>query len=197
MPKNTLKNFLNNELEEEHLLLNYNYTKSEHADNLYLYINIFYKKFNFDYEKINFENYYKNLKMYYILTEQLLDENIKDVENLLIEMIYLSYQMIYSITDKSYMTIIDDLIEIYDDKNWDYNNAQENQLRYSGAYSFKTILEHKILRLQSFYENDDIKVKDEKLIDTIGDLVNYCMIYLMWSDKDYPVNRNIIIKMKG
>ena len=198
MQKNTLKNFLIDDLADDHPLFDYNYTEEEHSENKYLYTDIFYEYFvDIEYENIDFEYYYKNLKMYHILAEQLLDDNIKDIENLLIEMIYLSYQMLYNITDKCYMTIMDDLLDVYNRKNWDYNNAAENQLRYSGAYSFKTTLEHKMLRLQSFYNDDDIKVGSEKVNDTIMDLVNYCMIYLMWSKKGYPTERNIKMIIEG
>lgn len=193
MQKNTLKNFL----KPDHPLFDYVYTEGEHEKNKYLYTDIYYNDFNFEYKEIKFDYYYKNLKMYYILTEQLLDNNVKDIENLLIEMIYLSYQMMFSITDKSYMTVMDDLIGVYNRKNWDYNNAAEIQLEYSGAYSFKTTLEHKVLRLQSFYNEKEVKVSDEKLEETIGDLVNYCMIYLMWSRKGYPTERNIKIQIEG
>ncbi|MGV9141589.1 MAG: hypothetical protein ACOC1X_01480 [Promethearchaeota archaeon] len=47
-------------------------------------------------------------------------------------------------------------------------------------------MEHKLLRLKSFYDGGDIKVTDEKIKDTVIDITNYCMIYLMWSYKDYP-----------
>lgn len=196
VPKITLQNSWN-DFSPEHSLLDYVYTKQEHNRNKKLYNKIYNDFYDFDFKKINLKTYYKDLKKYYAMAEILLDENIKDIENYLKEIIHLSYQMLYSITDNYFKVIKKDLLKIYGNKNWDYNNAAENQLKYSGIYTFKTILEHKILRLKSFVEKKEIKVKDEKVTDAIKDLINYCMIYLIWARKGYSTLRDITVNIKG
>lgn len=195
IPKNISLNLWNN-FAEEHPLFDYDYTKKEHKNNKELY-NQIYNSLDIKREEIEFDYYFDNLKRFYHLAEILLDENIKDIENYIKEMITLSYQMLSSIYSKEYYYIMKDLLKIYDSKNWDYNNAAENQLRYSGVYTFKTSLEHKILRLKSFHEGKKIKVEDEKITDAIKDLINYCMIYLIWSRKGYDTYRDITVTIKG
>lgn len=103
--------------------------------------------------------------------------------------------MLLTLHNSSIYDIFDNLFDIYDEKNWDYGNSSEFQLRWDGIYSFKVTIEHKICRIDSFYENGEFKVADEKLGDTVGDLINYCMIYLIWADKGFPMDREVKVNV--
>ncbi|MFW6311312.1 MAG: nucleotide modification associated domain-containing protein [Nanoarchaeota archaeon] len=177
------------EWQENHPLYSYNYTREEHKGNLQLYYDIIVKDEiivdainDFSNDKYDFEKYYKDIMMYYLMAEKLLNEGIEDIDNY-IKMI-VSLGLVFA--DQKFLITFLDIRDVYDSKNWDYNNAAENQLKYSGIESFRTTIEHKLLRLKSFYDGGDIKVTDEKIKDTVIDITNYCMIYLMWSYKDYP-----------
>lgn len=179
-------------------LLDYDYSQKEHLENLTLYKNINKRLTNkFDYEEIDVETYFKNLKTLYLLTERYIECGIEDITPTIREIIFESYSFLLQLyQDKSLNDITTELFDIYDRKNWDYQNASENQLRWEGAISFKVTLEHKIARFKSFFDGNEFKVKDEKVSDTIGDLINYCIIYLIWSNKNFPKERKIKINVK-
>jgi len=76
------------------------------------------------------------------------------------------------------------LYSVYKDKNSDYLDSAEKQMKMRGIESFRTRLEDKISRLYAF-SVQDMNV-DEKQTDTIEDLIGYCMIFLIWYEKDMP-----------
>ena len=85
--------------------------------------------------------------------------------------------------DKNYDFIVDKLFDVYCRKNKDYNNSAEKQMMIDGILSFKTRLQDKISRIDSFNRSKELKVKDEKIVDTIMDLTNYCVIFCIWYKK--------------
>lgn len=177
-------------------LLDYDYTKQEHIDNVSTY---YYIKENLientNFQEVDFKSYYSNLYSLFFLTEWYIENNIKDIRITINAMVEESYCALLKLTNKEVDQIAKELFEIYDDKNWDYGNSSENQLRWDGIYSFKVTIEHKICRIDSFYKNEELKVEDEKIKDTIGDLINYCYIYLIWAEKGFPMGRNIEINV--
>ena len=83
--------------------------------------------------------------------------------------------------------LIGELKSVYDDKNWDYNNSAEKLLIVFGDEAFIIRAFDKIARLRSFDNDGEMLVKQEKIEDTLGDLFNYCMIYLIWHKKGRPI----------
>lgn len=83
--------------------------------------------------------------------------------------------------------LIEELMGIYEEKNWDYNNSAEKLLIAFGDESFLIRGFDKIARLRSFDRDGEMLVKKEKIEDTLGDLFNYCMIYLVWYKKGSPI----------
>lgn len=181
-----------------HSLLDYSYSERKHLDNLTFYKNIsqqLMRKYN--YEPIDISKYYSHIISLYLLVEKYIESNIENIEPTIKEIVHASYSVLLHIYDnKGTSDIMDDLFKIYDIKNWDYQNASENQLKWEGAISFKVTLEHKIARIKSFYDGIKFKVEDEKVYDTIGDLINYCMIYLIWSKKDFSKDRKLEFVVK-
>lgn len=76
--------------------------------------------------------------------------------------------------------IVDEMFETYKRKNNDYGNSVgDTYLRY-GDVSFLVRIEDKINRLKSLtVDKKDIQVADEKIEDTIMDLANYAILYLI------------------
>jgi len=73
---------------------------------------------------------------------------------------------------------------VYESKNKDYNNSAERQLDLDGIQSFKMRIQDKISRLNSFNNNREMCVTEEKVTDTLADLFNYCLIFLIWYEKN-------------
>lgn len=82
--------------------------------------------------------------------------------------------------------LIKELKDIYKKKNWDYNNSAEKLLVVFGDESFLIRGFDKIARLRSFDRDGEMLVRREKIEDTLSDLFNYCMIYLIWYKKGSP-----------
>lgn len=84
--------------------------------------------------------------------------------------------------------IQNDAIALYANKNYDYGNAFNNGCDSLGyMYGFSRIWD-KTERFQNIanklaIDDYDIRVKDEKLEDTIADLANYCHMFLAWYNK--------------
>lgn len=82
-----------------------------------------------------------------------------------------------------YKYIIANLENIYEAKNHDYGNSVSDTYEKFGDVSFLVRITDKYNRILSLSNKDDIKVKDEVLEDTILDLANYCLLWLV--EKEY------------
>lgn len=179
-------------------LLEYEYSETDHFKNSIIYSKMLENvKRNINIEdKMSINKYYFNLKMLYYLLEKYIETGNIDVAITIRKIIFISYKILVNYFNKKFENVLNELFEIYYTKNWDYGNAAEFQLMHSGIYSFKTTIEHKIMRIKSFYNGVNFQVNDEKVWDTIGDLINYCYIYLIWASKNFPMTRNIAITVE-
>lgn len=76
-------------------------------------------------------------------------------------------------------TLCNQAQELQKKKNHDYAQ-EENIFRnfdYFGGLGILVRLSDKLARLRSFEENGTFQVADEKLLDTILDIINYAVIY--------------------
>lgn len=78
-----------------------------------------------------------------------------------------------------YDSIITELRNIYVAKNNDYGNSVSNTYELFGDISFATRINDKISRANTLITKDNQQVKDEKLEDTIKDMVNYGILWLI------------------
>ncbi len=79
-----------------------------------------------------------------------------------------------------YKCILEDLEITYKKKNHDYGDSVGDTYKKYGDVSFLVRIEHKINRLRSLTVNSKAaKVKDEKVEDTLLDLVNYGILWLV------------------
>lgn len=79
-----------------------------------------------------------------------------------------------------YQYIINNLEETYKAKNSDYGDSVGDTYNKFGDVSFLTRISDKYNRICSLSQsNEAAKVEDEKIDDTILDLANYCILWLV------------------
>lgn len=86
------------------------------------------------------------------------------------------------ITPESFDNIISKLSEIFKKKNHDYGNSFEQSLNEEGLAAARIRMGDKWNRFKNLSLNDDIKVSDESLRDTLLDLANYAIMTVIWMD---------------
>lgn len=77
----------------------------------------------------------------------------------------------------AYERIVNELEQIYKDKNHDYGNSFSILFEKFGLTSVVIRLWDKILRLETLTKTE-AKVKDESIVDTLKDIANYCIMTL-------------------
>ena len=83
---------------------------------------------------------------------------------------------------KFFYDVVDRQFEIYVEKNDDYGDSFRILLDDYGPLSFVIRQTDKVLRLKQLIKNK-ARVKDESFEDTVRDMVNYGIMYLMWAGK--------------
>lgn len=79
-----------------------------------------------------------------------------------------------------YDYLLNNLAETYKAKNNDYGNSVADTYEKFGCVSFLVRITDKYNRLLTLCNpNNEQKVKDEKIDDTILDLANYCLLWLV------------------
>lgn len=176
--------------------LDLNYTKEEHEKNLIIYNElkqtILNKIIKEGLDNLNLDSYYNKISRLYNQIENSIENNVYDIEVFLLKIIKRSYDIL----DFNYFNdIFRRLYNIYDKKNWDYQNTEEYRIMYYSPFSFLCILGQKVRRIKSQTIGINYKV-DENLEDTIYDLINYCMIYIIWLKKGAKTIGNINFTIK-
>ena len=84
---------------------------------------------------------------------------------------------------KRYDNITRELRAIYVAKNNDYGDSVKDTYNKFGDVSFMVRITDKINRATTLMTNNNRQVQDEKLEDTIKDMVNYGILWLMERDE--------------
>ena len=79
---------------------------------------------------------------------------------------------------KKFKEITNEMIELFERKNSDYNNSIHDTYMKYGAVAYLVRMEDKINRVRSLVQNKEQKV-DEKIHDTLVDLANYSILMLL------------------
>ena len=99
-----------------------------------------------------------------------------------------------------YQTIINNLEDTYKRKNSDYGNSVGDTYEKFGDISFLTRITDKYNRILSLADKGECgEVKDEALEDTILDLANYCLLWLVereYKEQQKEVNPTKDIQLK-
>lgn len=84
-------------------------------------------------------------------------------------------------SDDLYDKLLREMHETYLKKNADYGNSFEESLDKHGALAAVIQMEHKMNRLNNLVSNEDNqRVVDESIVDTVMDLANYAVMTGVW-----------------
>lgn len=88
--------------------------------------------------------------------------------------------------DTSFSTVTKELTDLYEKKNADYGDSFTKTYELFGDMAVASRLHDKMSRIISLITKDkkDIKIKGEALHDTVKDLVNYGIMWLVELEKD-------------
>jgi hypothetical protein len=86
-------------------------------------------------------------------------------------------------TDR-FKQITNEMVNLYERKNSDYGNSIHDTFKKYGAVAYLVRMEDKINRVRSLIQNDNQKVEDEKIHDSLVDLANYSILMLLELEGD-------------
>ena len=85
---------------------------------------------------------------------------------------------------KVHKELLDNMHDVYVRKNHDYGDSVHETYERYGMTSFLVRMEDKMNRIRTLDETEDIKVKDEKMEDTLLDLANYAILAIIELKRD-------------
>lgn len=88
---------------------------------------------------------------------------------------------------KQFKEITDKMVDTYIKKNHDYGNSFDASMDEEGFTAARIRLGDKWLRFKKLSKGEKAKVKDESIKDTLLDMANYCIMTVMWMDKQDKV----------
>lgn len=80
--------------------------------------------------------------------------------------------------------ITDEMVKLYERKNSDYGSSIHDTYMKYGAVAYLVRMEDKINRVRSLTQNNNQKVEDEKIHDSLVDLANYSILMLLELEGD-------------
>ena len=80
--------------------------------------------------------------------------------------------------------ITDEMVKLYEKKSSDYGNSTHDTYMKYGAVAYLVRMEDKINRVRSLTQNNNQKVQDEKIHDSLVDLANYSILMLLELEGD-------------
>lgn len=75
--------------------------------------------------------------------------------------------------------ITNEMVKLYERKNSDYGSSIHDTYMKYGAVAYLVRMEDKINRVRSLVQNNNQKVEDEKIHDSLVDLANYSILMLL------------------
>jgi len=167
----------------ENSIYNIPYTKKEHARNTELFEMVLYKAIS----KVKIRD--KNLPNLIRISAEFISEEIEKGNNATNAIYSLIFDCVMFLNEDKRKDIIQNIISMYNDRNYDYGNIAEKQLMWDGKVSYKIMLEHKVSRFLNLLKEKN-KSKDDSIEDTVKDIIGYSVIYLMWIIKgEQSINR--------
>lgn len=84
---------------------------------------------------------------------------------------------------QKFENITSNMLDTFIKKNHDYGNSFEQSLNEEGLTAARIRLGDKWNRFKSLSKSNEIFVKDESIRDTLMDAATYCIMTIMWLDK--------------
>ena len=89
--------------------------------------------------------------------------------------------------------IIRELALTFLKKNKDYGDSFTKSLDKHGEVAGIVRIEDKINRIMSYKDNGGFLVEDEKIIDTVRDLILYSAMFIAWRNNNYKIREIVYI----
>lgn len=83
-----------------------------------------------------------------------------------------------------FKAITDKMHDTYVRKNHDYGNSFDVSMDEEGLTAARIRLNDKWLRFKQLSKGEEALVKDESIRDTLLDMANYCIMTVMWMDRN-------------
>lgn len=87
---------------------------------------------------------------------------------------------------EEFRKITHNMTQTYSAKNYDYGNSFDLSLDKFGLVASVVRIGDKMNRIESLI-NKEARVKDESIKDTLLDMANYCIMTVMWLNKNNKV----------
>lgn len=87
------------------------------------------------------------------------------------------------------------MCELYEKKNADYGDSFNISLDKYGIIAALTRISDKFNRIENLILNQNKKVEDEKVEDTLIDLANYAMMTVLWIKKNNKIKNALLDKL--
>lgn len=87
------------------------------------------------------------------------------------------------------------MCELYEKKNADYGDSFNISLDKYGIIAALTRMSDKFNRIENLILNQNKKVEDEKVEDTLIDLANYAMMTVLWIKKNNKIKNALLDKL--
>lgn len=96
---------------------------------------------------------------------------------------------------KQFNELAQTMCELYEKKNADYGDSFNISLDKYGIIAALTRISDKFNRIENLILNQNKKVEDEKVEDTLIDLANYAMMTVLWIKKNNKIKNALLDKL--
>lgn len=96
---------------------------------------------------------------------------------------------------KQFNELAQTMCELYEKKNADYGDSFNISLDKYGIIAALTRMSDKFNRIENLILNQNKKVEDEKVEDTLIDLANYAMMTVLWIKKNNKIKNALLDKL--
>lgn len=98
---------------------------------------------------------------------------------------------------KQFNELAQTMCELYEKKNADYGDSFNISLDKYGIIAALTRISDKFNRIENLILNQNKKVEDEKVEDTLIDLANYAMMTVLWIKKNNKIKNALLDKLSA
>lgn len=117
-----------------------------------------------------------------VVKNRVLQNEKKAIEDCQYAIKQLGSRVVLSEDAEKFNSITTDMLKTYVKKNHDYGNSFEQSLDKFGLVAGVVRIGDKMNRIESL-NTKEAMVKDESIKDTLLDMANYCIMSVMWLNK--------------
>ena len=128
------------------------------------------------------KEYQKIIDTLEVIKNRVLQSEKKAIEDCQYAIKQLGSRVVLSEDAEKFNSITTDMLKTYVKKNHDYGNSFEQSLDKFGLVAGVVRIGDKMNRIESLTTKEAM-VKDESIKDTLLDMANYCIMSVMWLNK--------------